>query len=637
MPPTPHLPPTFLPFSSSYSSSSSYPSFFQKQIHRISSLVTPLSSLPKQIHRIFSLFSFLFSLAFVALPLLLSPACNRAPAPDSAPDTLRLTTSRIAGFDPAKAADEATILAVGKLYEGLYQYDYWTRPYRVVPLLADGMPDVTPDGLQWTLRLRPGIRFADDPCFAATSGRGRPVTAADFVYSLLRIADVKVGSSGYWLFRGRIEGLDDFRAASQTDAPTDYDAPVAGLRALDDRTIQLRLTAPYPQLLWALAMPYTFIVPREAVETYGPDFPLHPVGTGPYILASARPNYRYEYRANPAWTDPDTPRTDTVPADAPTPDAGRPLPLVPRIVASVVGDPSTAWLLFLTGDLDRTSVTLDQWDSIIAPDQTLRPEIASRGIALSRTPTLGVSYIAFNMDDPVLGPNRKLRQALACAFDLPAWLRFQNGRMAPADGPVPPGVAGAAETPNPCSYDLGRAKRLLAEAGYPGGRDPATGRRLVLTLDIGSADNPEEHQGAELIASFFDKIGIQLHLSFNNWPTFLKKIQNRQCQLFKLIWLGDYPDAQNFLQLFHTPNASPGPNRANYTNPAFDALYEQMTATPDGPSRNALCRSATDILREDCPWIFIAYPNKYSLRHTRLRNDLPTDFPWGTEKYLALP
>ena len=240
------------------------------------------------------------------------------------------------------------------------------------------------------------------------------------------------------------------------------------------------------------------------------------------------------------------------------------------------------------------------------------------------------------MDDPVLGPNRKLRQALSCAFDLPAWLRFQNGRMQPADGPIPPGVTGAAETPNPCAFDLERAKRLLAEAGYPGGRDPSTGRRLVLTLDIGSADNPEEHQGAELIASFFDKIGVQLHLSFNNWPTFLKKIQNRQCQLFKLTWLGDYPDAQNFLQLFYTPNASPGPNRSNYSNPSFDALYEQMLAAPDPAARTALIHSATDIVREDCPWILISHPTKYSIRHTRLRNDLPTDFPWGTEKYLSL-
>ena len=617
----PRIPPT-----SSLSLSPSpfvpFVSFVAKTIHRISSLVTRHSSL-----------------LLVAIPLLLTPACNRAPTSHSAPDTptLRLTTARIAGFDPAQAADEATILAVGKLYEGLYQYDYWTRPYRVVPLLADGMPSVSPDGLVWTLRLRPGIRFADDPCFAATSGRGRPVTAADFLYSLLRIADVKVGSSGYWLFRDRIEGLDAFRAASQSDAPTDYDAPGPGLRALDDRTVEIRLLAPYPQLLWALAMPYTFIVPREAVEHYGPSFPLHPVGTGPYILASARPNYRYEYRANPAWTDPASPRTDTVPPDAPTPDAGRPLPLVPRIVDSVVGDPSTAWLMFLSGDLDRTTVTLDQWNSILTPEKTLRPELASRGIALARTPTLAVTYIAFNMDDPVLGPNPKLRQALSCAFDIPAWMQFQNGRIQPADGPVPPGVDGASTTPNPYSFDLDRARALLAEAGYPGGRDPATGRRLVLTLDIGSADNPEDQQGAELLASFFDRIGVQLRLSYNNWPTFLKKIQNRQCQLFKLTWLGDYPDAQNFLQLFYTPNASPGPNRSNYSNPAFDALYTQILAETNSTARATLCRTAADLVREDCPWILLSYPTKYSIRHTRLRNDLPTDFPCGTEKYLALP
>ena len=183
------------------------------------------------------------------------------------------------------------------------------------------------------------------------------------------------------------------------------------------------------------------------------------------------------------------------------------------------------------------------------------------------------------------------------------------------------------------SQSIGKP-RLLAQAGYPGGRDPATGRRLVLTLDIGSADNPEEHQGAELIASFFDKIGVQLHLSFNNWPTFLKKIQNRQCQLFKLIWLGDYPDAQNFLQLFHTKNCSPGANHGNYVNPEFDRLYDAAMAAKTPAARDELWKKSQEIIREDCPWIFLSFPKVHALAWNRLKNYIPTDFPYGTEKYL---
>jgi len=244
-----------------------------------------------------------------------------------------------------------------------------------------------------------------------------------------------------------------------------------------------------------------------------------------------------------------------------------------------------------------------------------------------------VTYTAFNMDDPVVGPNKKLRQALSCAFDAAAWMEFQNGRIVKPRGPVPPGVAGAREEEPPYGFDLGRAKRLLAEAGYPDGQDPATGRRLKLALELGSADNPETRQGAEVLASFMERIGVVLEPSYNNWPAFLKKIEQRQAQMFTLTWVGDYPDAQNFLQLFAGENASPGPNRANYRSAEFDRLYRELIALPESPEREALCRAAADVVLEDCPWIFMAHPMAFSVRQSRLQNYRRHDFPWGMEKY----
>ena len=571
-----------------------------------------------------------FLLAACGLALLVG--CGKAPdgEADSVP-TLRLTTSRLRGFDPAHASDQASILATGRIYEGLLQYAYWDRPYRVEPLLAAAMPEVSADGTVWRFRLRPGIHFSDDPCFAATGGRGRELVAQDIVYSILRIADVKVGSGGYWAFRGRIAGLDEFREASRGEAPTDYGRPVEGLRATGPHELEIHLARPYPQLPWVLAMPYAFAVPREAVEYYGAEFANHPVGTGPYVLAAARQNYRYEFRANPKWAE--TGRADAMPASAPTPDAGHPLPLVKRIVCSVVGDPSTAWLMFLSGQLDRVEVSRDQWDSIITPEKELRPELAARGIALDKSPQMSVSYTAFNMDDPVVGTNRKLRQALSCAFDFATWEEFQNGRVQKPSGPVPPGVAGRAEGPLPYGFDLPRARRLLAEAGYPEGRDPATGRRLKLTLEIGSADNPEARQAAEVLASFMDRIGVVVEPSYNNWPAFLQKLERRQAQMFSVAWLGDYPDAQNFLQLFASENASPGPNRANYHSEEFDRLYQRLAALPESPEREALCRAAAAVALEDCPWILTGHPLAFSVRHARLRNYQRHDFAWGMEKY----
>ncbi len=558
--------------------------------------------------------------------------CGKAESPirDEVP-TLRLTTERIRGFDPAHAGDQASLQAVGKVYEGLLQYAYWDRPYRVEPLLAASMPEVSADGLRWRILLRRGIYFSDDPCFAQTGGKGREVVAQDVIYSILRIADLKVASGGYWVFRGKIAGLDEFREASRSESPTDYGQSIEGLQAVGSHEIEIRLKAPYPQLPWVLAMPYAFVVPREAVGFYGKEFVNHPVGTGPYVLAGARQNYRYEFRENPKWKE--TGREEFMPAGAPTSDAGRRLPLVPRIVNSVVGDPSTAWLQFLSGQLDRVDVSRDQWDSIITPEKELRPELVSRGISLSKSPQLSVSYTAFNMEDPVVGTNKKLRQALSCAFDSIQWKEFQNGRMMIPNGPVPPGVAGHSEKDPPYPFDLERARRLLAEAGYPEGKDPATGRRLQLTLELGGADNPETRQSAELMASFMERIGVVLEPSYNNWPALIKKIESRQAQMFSLTWLGDYPDAQNFLQLFAGENASPGPNRSNYHSEEFDRLYRAMVALPDSPEREVLCQAATAVVLEDCPWILTAYPMAFSVQQARLHNYQRHDFAWGMEKY----
>ena len=192
---------------------------------------------------------------------------------------------RIRGFDPVKAGDVASALAISQIYEGLVQYAYLARPYRVEPNLAEALPEVSANGLTYTFKIRKGIYFQDDPCFTNSAGRGRELTAEDFVYSIKRLADMKNKSTGYWAFEQRIAGLDEFRAASEGEAPTNYGADVAGLKAPDRYTFQIVLSDPYPQLLWVLTMQYAFAVPREWVEYYGNDFVNHPVGTGPFRAA----------------------------------------------------------------------------------------------------------------------------------------------------------------------------------------------------------------------------------------------------------------------------------------------------------------------------------------------------------------
>lgn len=551
------------------------------------------------------------------------------------------STSRIRGFDPVKAGDVASSIAASKIYEGLVQYAYLDRPYHIEPLLAETMPDVSEDGLTYTFRIRKGIYFQDDPCFTATGGKGRELVADDFVYAIKRTADIKNASTGFWAFNDRLVGLDEWRATTSGGEPTDYDADVEGLRATDRYTLVMKLKRPYPQLLWILTMHYAFAVPREAVEFYGREFVNHPVGTGPYILKRYRQNYRYEFVRNPKWAE--TGRDDRYPShgapdDDPSllEDAGKPLPFIDRIVQYVVDDSTTSWLMFLTGAFESSGVSRDNWDAVITKDRGLTPELEAKGVRLLSAATLDLFYIGFNMDDPVVGANRKLRQAMTCAFDTASYIRFYNNRITRPTGPIPPGVAGYEDRPSPFPYDLERAKQLLAEAGYPGGTDPKTGRRLQLTMELGSGDNPEFRQAAELVASFMERIGIVLKPSYNNWPTFLDKMERRQAQLFSLGWVADYPDAENFLQLFYGPNQSPGPNHCNYANAEFDALYEKARVMQDSPERTKLYQRMADIVVEECPWIFTANPLAYGLHHDWIRNYKYHDFPYGMTKYYKI-
>ncbi|HRU20382.1 MAG TPA: ABC transporter substrate-binding protein, partial [Kiritimatiellia bacterium] len=208
-----------------------------------------------------------------------------------------------------------------------------------------------------------------------------------------------------------------------------------------------------------------------------------------------------------------------------------------------------------------------------------------------------------------------------------------NNRAVPCDGPVPPGTEGRLETPFPYAYDLDKARALLREAGYPDGMDPRTGRRLELNLDLGRTSQ-DIRESTELMVSFLAQVGIALKPQYHNWPAFLRRLSERRSQMFRIGWVGDYPDAENFLQLFYSRNVSPGPNRTNYVNPEFDRLYEAACAAEDAAGRNRHWAAAQRLIREDCPWIFLSYAKAYSLCNPSVLYYMPSDFPYGTEKYL---
>ncbi len=582
----------------------------------------------------------------VAGSFLFSGCEKKSPFPAAENETVSYSqTSRIRGLDPGISGEVSSSLAISRIYEGLLQYDYLARPYKVVPLLAESMPVISDDGMVYTFKIRKGIHFHDNPCFPA--GKGRELVADDFVYSIKRVADVKNASSGFWAFNKRIAGIDAFHEMSKDSAKTDYDFPVEGLQATDRYTLQITLTEPYPQLLYILAMHYSFAVPREAVEFYGKSFVNNPVGTGPYELVEWKRNSRIEFMRSPKWAE--TRRVETYPSEG-TPeqeaaglmvDAGKQIPFIDRVVQYVIDDSTTSWMMFLSGQLGLSGISRDNWDAVITGDKELNDSLESRGIKLVSSPTLDVYYLGFNWEDPVVGDsddpaqslrNRKLRQALSCAFDFDQMNKFMNNRLYPLDGPIPQPLAGSLKEASPYGFNLKKARELLVDAGYPEGIDGATGRRLELTMELGSA-TANTRQMMELMADMYQKIGIVLKASYNTWPSFIEKMNRRQAQMFQLGWVADYPDAENFLQLFYSKNESPGPNHANYRNAEIDRMYEQIRTMLPSPQRTAIYEQMASIIIEDSPWIFLYQPMDFGLTHRWIQNYSTHAFPYGMGKY----
>lgn len=420
-----------------------------------------------------------------------------------------------------------------------------------------------------------GLRYVFKMC------EGAPLAASDVVASLERLRDPALLSPGAWILKA-----------------------VDTIRAVDACTLEIVLKRRLHVFPWLMAMSYAAV--RDSQGR----------GTGPYRLVEWRKNHAMIWRRNTEWRG----------------WSANPSPF-DEIRYYVIDDVSTQWLMFLRGEVDFLGeISRDNWDAVVDAEGELDPRLAAEGVRLVSCPSLDVRYIGFNMRDGVLGKNAALRRALVSAFDFPAWKKFYNSKVDEATSPVPPGVDGALRESAKYPFDLEKAKAYLVEAGYPDGIDPATGRRLVLTLSIGRPTQDSREAG-ELLASFFAKIGIRLELDFHTWEAFLRAVNEGRTQMYMMGWVGDYPDAENFLQLFYSKNASPGPNHSCYESPAFDAAFERAMEENDAEKRNALWKTCQEIVRDDCPWIFTHFPKTYSLVRPNVGNYIPSAFPYGGEKY----
>ena len=529
------------------------------------------------------------------------------PDPAAQPRKVLRYAFRVAetGFDPAQVIDIYSRTVTPHIFEGLYGYDHLARPAKIKPLTAAAMPEVDADFRTWTVHLQPGIFFADDPAF---KGRRRELVAADYVYSFKRFAD-PASKSPAWggLAQQGIVGLAEARQrALQGKLPFDYDAPIAGLQALDRYTIRFRLAAPRPRFLETLATGDLFgALAREVVETYGGDIAAHPVGTGPFRLAQWRRSSLIVLERNPAY------RERYFDAEPAADDAegqallarfrGRRLPMIQRVEISIIEEEQPRWLSFLQARHDFVEQMPAQFIDLAMPGGQLAPHLARKGVRGYRMVRPDVYFVVFNMDDPVVGglapAQVALRRAIGLALDVPREIAtVWRGQAIPAQSALLPQTTGydPAFKSEMGDFDPARAKALLDLYGWidrdgDGWRERPDGSPLLLEM-LTQPDN-QSRTLDELRAKNLAAVGLRLQYRPAKWPENLKAARAGQYQIWRVGGSAAAPDGLPSLARFHGPQLG-GQNLARFALPAFDAIYERLEVLPDGPERLALFRQA---------------------------------------------
>jgi ABC-type transport system substrate-binding protein len=560
----------------------------------------------------------LLIVAAVGATIVAAPA---APAADMSKTIRTAFIVAETGFDPQATSDLYSDSLQRAIFEPLYGFDYLARPYKRVPRTAAAMPEITDGGRTWTIRVKPGIYFADDPAF---KGGKRELTAADYVYAWKRLIDPRIRSPFAWYVEDKIVGADPVIGAAKKTGRFDYDAPIEGLRTLDRYTLRLQLKEPDYIMLGYMTQTQMAAVAREVIEAYGDAngwVQANPVGTGPYRLKSWRRGQQIVLEANPNYRD------ETFPDSSDSGDRelakmrGKKLPIVGRIEISIIEESNPRLLAFNSGALDYANVPSDLSDTVLDAAGHLRPAYAERGVVLARVTQPALQYAYFNMEDPVVGGFGKekiaLRRAISMAFDRPQLIRVvYQGQALPATQPIPPNLPGHDERWSvDLKYDPAAANALLDRFGYvdrdgDGWRELPDGKPLKLVM--ASTPSSRDREFDEIWQKSLKAVGIRIEFLKQKFPDLIKMGKAGQLRMWRVGWINLYAEGDAFVQLLYGPNIGQT-NYARFSLPEYDELYRASRRLPDGPERNRIYRRMSEIVAAYNPWWLGFYPIENTL------------------------
>lgn len=530
------------------------------------------------------------------------------------------------GFDPQAVSDIYSSYVNRAIFEPLYVYHYLQRPYKLIPLVAESLPEISEDGKTWTIKLKRGIYFTDDPAF---KGQRRELTAEDFVFAWKRLIDPKVISPYLYFLEGKIVGAAPLVEAARKSGKFDYDAPLEGLRAVDRYTIRLQLLEPDYVLLQNMTHYAMAPVAREVIEAYGDPnntwAMANPIGTGPYVLKEWRRGQRIILEANPAYRedyfpDSDDPGDRTLLATM----KGKRIPQIGRIDIQVIEESNPHLLAFKSKAIDIVDVPRDLQKQVVEGDKLL-PEYASQGLIHGRLVLPALQYAYFNMDDPIVGGYSKekiaLRRAMIMGYNTDEEIKVRwHGQASPASQPIPPSSIGHDRRfPSVSPYDVDVAKALLDKFGYldrdgDGYREMPDGKPL--TIIKASVPTALDRILDELWEKHMKTLGIRMEFLKQKWPDLLKMGRAGKLQMWGVGWYSTITDGETFLGLLYSKRIGQS-NYSRFKLPEYDRLFEQAKLLPDSPQRTELYRRMSELVAVYAPWDFGVY---------RIENTIA--YPW---------
>lgn len=568
------------------------------------------------------------SLLFCSLIWLSSCDWFSGPAPGEKVLKIALPLD-ITTLDPANAYDTQSLKAIGQSYETLFQYHYLRRPYVLEPLLADDFPQVEDGGKRYLINLKKDVPYHDHPAF---KGQKRFLQAQDFVNQIKRLCFKPLNSAGAWTVIGRIKGAEEFQKSVKSWEEM-LSTPIEGAKAINEHTLQLKLTGPDSQILNILSMAFFAPIPEEVIRFTQNNFNETVVGTGPFIFGQwvkgekiilhRFPNYRNS--VYPTVGDRSA-HTEGLIQTQKT----KSIPFVGTVEMAIVKDDSIRYERFLKKEFDMIEVPRDVLEKAITANGELVKELLDKELNLQIYPSFSVRWLGFNMKDPLIGKNRNLRLAIAHAIDAEGFTtEFTSNTGLPAHSIYLPGIPGYSPSTNiGFPYNLELAKQYLIKAGYPEGKGLPT-----FTYSTRSKSSQQMDQAIWLKKNL-SQIGINIQVQELEFSDFLKKGRAGELQFFLDGWVYDYPRAENILQLLLTANA-PGVNKSSYSNPQIEELYKKLMSSPED-HREPLLQKIESIVQQDVPWILLFYNRSYLLSHHRLKNFRYASFVYNDLKYYDL-